>query len=227
MLAACRGLSAGFRLALLVAVAAPPAPSPAPPLTLLLALLAARLLGMGRRTRFALSLIALRVLALLLRTFLMARFLAPLLLALLLGTVTPAFPLPLRRLRLLLPLALCALLWRALFPLAARALTVAAFMTASARAVRSHRTRAIRHGRFLGGRALEPAEYLADDRGFFHRRGLGLRFLPHLSRHGNRRRLLRRDALDRGFRPWRNTAWAEPMVGCPAKGSSLRGVKMR
>lgn len=39
----------GFRLTLLVAVAAPPTPSPAPPLTLLLAVLAARLLGMGRR----------------------------------------------------------------------------------------------------------------------------------------------------------------------------------
>jgi hypothetical protein len=47
---AARGIltAAGLRLALLVPIAAAPAPSPASPLTLLLAVLAPRLLGMGR-----------------------------------------------------------------------------------------------------------------------------------------------------------------------------------
>jgi hypothetical protein len=142
LLAARRILTAaGFRLALLVPVAAAPTPSPASPLTLLLAVLAPRLLGMGRWPRFGLRLIPLRVLALLLRMFLTARFLA-----LLLGAVTSAVTLPLRRLPLPLPLA--ALLHRPLVPLVAT----------TARAVRSNRTRGIRHGRFLGGLALEPAD---------------------------------------------------------------------
>ena len=50
MLVACGWwIATRCRLTLLVAVAAPPTPSPAPPLTLLLAVLAARLLGKGWR----------------------------------------------------------------------------------------------------------------------------------------------------------------------------------
>ena len=121
-------------------------------------MLATRLLGLGRWPRLGLRLIAGWVLALLLRMFLTARFLAPLLLTLLLGAITAAFALRMRRLRLLLPRALSALLRRPLLPLAAGTLTVTAFMTSTARAVRRRRTCCIRHGRFLGGLAFEPAE---------------------------------------------------------------------
>ena len=93
--------------------------------------------------------------------FLPARFLAPLLLALLLGTVTTAVACPAGPLRLLLPLALSALLHRSLFPLAARAFAVSALMTSTARAVRGHRTRGVRQQRrFRGGLALEQPNIL-------------------------------------------------------------------
>ena len=75
------------------------------------------------------------MLLLLLRMILTARFLAPLLLALLLGTVTTTVALPMRR--LLLPLALAAMLHRPLFPLAARAFAVGALGTTTARAMGS------------------------------------------------------------------------------------------